>query len=57
MRVFCFYGSAEERDRQRLDLRKSPASFDTILTTFETVIKEKNELKRLDFEYLIMDEA
>ena len=31
--------------------------YDVILTTFETVIREKNELGRLKFDFLILDEA
>ncbi len=31
--------------------------FDILLTTFETVIREKAELSRLNFEFLILDEA
>jgi SWI/SNF-related matrix-associated actin-dependent regulator of chromatin subfamily A member 5 len=56
LRLMYFYGTNEEREEQRLQLRDS-TSFDVILTTFETVIKEKNELKRLSFEFLILDEA
>ncbi len=31
--------------------------FDVILTTFETVMKEKSFLSKLSFDYLILDEA
>lgn len=56
VRLFYFYGTNEERDQQRQDLRNF-GSYDVVLTTFETVMKEKNELKRLNFEFLILDEA
>ena len=31
--------------------------FDIMLTTFETVIREKGELSKYQFEFLILDEA
>ena len=31
--------------------------YDVILTTFETVIREKNELRKINFDLLILDEA
>ena len=31
--------------------------YDVILTTFETVIREKHELSKLNFDFLILDEA
>ena len=31
--------------------------YDLILTTFETVIREKNELRKINFDLLILDEA
>ncbi len=36
---------------------RSDEGYDVILTTFETVIREKNELKKINFEFLILDEA
>jgi len=56
MRVLSFYGNGEERDKLRQQLRSS-SEFDVVLTTFETVLMEKNELKRMQFEFLILDEA
>lgn len=55
LRLFYFYGSNDERDQQREHLRKH--NYDVILTTFETVMREKSELQRLKFDYLILDEA
>jgi SNF2 family DNA or RNA helicase len=54
-RIFCFYGSNEERELQKERLRDH--SYDVILTTFETVMREKHELQKFKFEYLILDEA
>ena len=55
VRLFYFYGSNEERDEQRVLLRQH--QYDVILTTFETVMREKSELQRLKFDFLILDEA
>lgn len=55
LRLFQFYGSNEEREQQKLELRQH--QYDIMLTTFETVIREKNELQKIAFEFLILDEA
>jgi SWI/SNF-related matrix-associated actin-dependent regulator of chromatin subfamily A member 5 len=56
LRVLTFYGSKEDRGGQMLEsLRKG--TFDVILTTFEMIIKEKFELQKIKYEYLILDEA
>jgi SWI/SNF-related matrix-associated actin-dependent regulator of chromatin subfamily A member 5 len=55
VKLFYFYGTNEERDQQRLELRSH--HYDVILTTFETAIREKNELNKIKFDYLILDEA
>lgn len=44
IRVFCFYGSNDEREDQKKRLREH--QFDVIVTTFETVMKEKHELQK-----------
>ena len=31
--------------------------YDLILTTFEMILREKSELQKLQYEYLILDEA
>lgn len=56
LRVFCFYGTADEKDSlaQRLVNRRD---FDVVLTTNEMVISEKTHLRRLNFDFLILDEA
>jgi SNF2 family DNA or RNA helicase len=56
LRVLCFYGSKEEREDQVRQLREQQ-TYDVVLTTFEMVIREKTELCRLKFEFLILDEA
>lgn len=55
LRLFQFYGDKEERNRLRPLLRAG--KFDVILTTFEMCISEKHEISRIQFEYLILDEA
>lgn len=55
IRVFCFYGTNEERELQKKTLREH--TFDVMVTTFETVMREKHELQKFKFEYLILDEA
>jgi SWI/SNF-related matrix-associated actin-dependent regulator of chromatin subfamily A member 5 len=55
LRLFQFYGTNVEREDLKVDLRKG--QFDVILTTFDMCLREKQELQRLNFEYLILDEA
>jgi SWI/SNF-related matrix-associated actin-dependent regulator of chromatin subfamily A member 5 len=55
VRLFYFYGTNEERDVQRQELRQR--HYDVILTTFETCIREKHELSKYHFDFLILDEA
>ena len=55
VRLFTFYGSKEERDTQIMTLRAG--NFDVLLTTNETVMREKTELLRLNYQFLILDEA
>lgn len=54
-RCFTFYGSKEEREVLVADLRAG--NFDILLTTNETVMREKSELLRLNYQFLILDEA
>lgn len=54
-RLFTFYGSKEEREGLVEDLRAG--NFDILLTTNETVMREKHELLRLNYQFLILDEA
>lgn len=46
-RCFTFYGSKEEREALIIDLRAG--NFDILLTTNETVMREKTELLRLNY--------
>ena len=46
----------EEREEIK-STRLKAGNFDCILTTFETVMKEKSSLNKLVYEYLILDEA
>ena len=55
IRVLCFYGSAEERETQKETIKSH--TYDVMVTTFETVMREKYELSKYKFELLILDEA
>lgn len=55
LRILCFYGTGEEREVLKVKMREH--QFDVMVTTFETVMKEKGELQRYQFELLILDEA
>ena len=55
MRVLTYYGGKEERQALTDQLRAG--QYDTILTTFETTMRDKTELSKLKYEYLILDEA
>ena len=54
-RCFYFYGSKEERVDLVVQLRKH--KFDILLTTFEMAMNEVTELSKIQWEYLILDEA
>jgi len=54
-RVFKFYGSKEEREGLMEELHAR--NFDILLTTNETIMREKTVLLRINFEFLILDEA
>ena len=54
-RCFVFYGMKEERESLVREIHAG--QFDILLTTFEMAMKEKTELSKLQFEYLILDEA
>lgn len=53
--MLTFYGSKEERSSITDQLRGG--HFDVVLTTFEMTMKEKTELAKLKYEFLILDEA
>ena len=55
IRVLSFYGSAEEREAQKEIIKNH--QYDVMVTTFETVMREKYELSKYKFELLILDEA
>jgi SWI/SNF-related matrix-associated actin-dependent regulator of chromatin subfamily A member 5 len=56
LRVFQFYGPAEEKEALCSRLVNT-RDFDIVLTTFEMAIKEKAAMKKLNFDFLILDEA
>jgi SWI/SNF-related matrix-associated actin-dependent regulator of chromatin subfamily A member 5 len=55
LRVLTFYGAKEERTELIQQLKNG--KFDVVLTTFEMCLREKTELNKLKYEYLILDEA
>lgn len=55
IRTLTYYGSKEERQPLTDQLRGG--HFDVVLTTFEMAMKEKSELSKLKYEFLILDEA
>jgi len=55
LRVLTYYGSKEERNTLTDQLRGG--HYDVILTTFEMTMKEKSELAKIKYEFLILDEA
>jgi len=56
LRALSFYGNSEEREQIKSGPLRND-TFDVILTTFETIIKEKGILGKMHFDYLILDEA
>lgn len=54
--VFRFHGPSSERTQLKLETKLKP--YDTIITTFETFLKEKDWFKRaFAWKYLILDEG
>lgn len=55
-KVVVLQGSREERDAiiQNTIL---PQDFDVLLTTYEMCLREKSALKKLSWEYIVIDEA
>lgn len=56
LKVLYFYGNKDER-KKLVDVDLKQKDFDLILTTFECAMKEKTALSKINFEYLIIDEA
>lgn len=54
--VAVLQGSKEER-QQMIQEKLLPQDFDVLLTTYEMCLREKGALKRLSWEYIIIDEA
>jgi len=55
-KILYFYGNKDERKTlTEIDLRKK--DYDVVLTTFECAMKEKSALMKINFEYIIIDEA
>ena len=56
LRVLVFYGDKEQR-KILVDKDLKLKQFDLIITTYEIAMKEKCALTKLNYEYLIIDEA
>jgi SWI/SNF-related matrix-associated actin-dependent regulator of chromatin subfamily A member 5 len=56
LRVLVFYGDKDER-ADLIENYLKQRQFDLIITTYEMAIKEKSSLTKLNYEYLIIDEA
>ncbi len=55
-KILYFYGDKEQRKTLTdIDLKKK--DYDVVLTTFECAMKEKSALMKINFEYIIIDEA
>ncbi|KAK6459655.1 chromatin remodelling complex ATPase chain ISW1 [Scheffersomyces xylosifermentans] len=54
--VVVLQGNKEER-QQIIQNRLLTADFDVLITSFEMVIREKSQLKKFRWEYIIVDEA
>ncbi|CUM67306.1 uncharacterized protein PRCAT00004999001 [Priceomyces carsonii] len=54
--VLVLQGNKEER-HQLIQNRLLTADFDVLITSFEMVIREKSQFKKIKWEYLVVDEA
>lgn len=54
--VVTLKGSKEEREKVIQD-HLLPQDFDVLITTYEMCLREKNALKKLSWEYIVIDEA
>lgn len=54
--VFLFSGNKEER-QELVKTKLLTCDFDIAITSFETVIREKAQLKKIRWQYIIVDEA
>lgn len=55
-RIITLRGNKEERQEVVQD-RLLPQEFDVLVTTYEMCLREKSALKRLSWEYIVIDEA
>lgn len=54
--VVVLQGTKEERDGL-IQSKILPQNFDVLLTTYEMCLREKSSLKKLSWEYIVIDEA
>eukprot|EP00758_Cryptobia_borreli_P005328 Tbor_TRINITY_DN4843_c0_g1::TRINITY_DN4843_c0_g1_i1::g.1359::m.1359 len=57
LNVYRFHGSGDVRSSLVKMHLKSPIRYDVIITTFDMVMLEKSTFQRLEWNYLIVDEA
>ena len=55
-RLLFFYGNKDER-RTLVDVDLKKKDYYVVLTTFECAMKERNALMKINFEYIVIDEA
>ncbi|WFC98297.1 hypothetical protein MYAM1_001022 [Malassezia yamatoensis] len=55
-RIITLHGSKEER-QSVIQEYLLPREFDIVVTTYEMCLREKSALKRLSWEYIVIDEA
>ena len=56
LKVLLFYGDKQER-KILTDVTLKKRDYDLVLTTYECAIIERSSLTKLNYEYLIIDEA
>ncbi len=54
--ILYFYGNKDER-KNLVDVELKKKDYFIVLTTFECAMKERNALMKINFEYIIIDEA
>lgn len=56
IKILYFYGNKDER-KKLVDVDLKARDYDVVLTTFECAMKERTGLMKIQFEYIIIDEA
>ncbi|SCU96835.1 LAMI_0F07910g1_1 [Lachancea mirantina] len=56
VKAFILQGTKEERAELISD-RLLPCDFDVVIASYEVIIREKSSFKKIDWEYIVIDEA